>query len=90
VQEPNSNKALIFWIKTDEQDDVLVHIELNSGFQHASTTLHPGERVGQGCRCGFVARECRVHVYMPKNSQSVAQVRDKVIAGKNIIANFIR
>ena len=91
VQAPNGNsKALVFWIQTDEQDDVLVHIELNSGFQHASTTLHPGERVGQGRRCGFVARECRVHVYMPDNSQPVAQVHDKLIAGKNIIAKFIR
>lgn len=90
VQEPNGgNKALGFWIQTDEQDDVLVHVELNSGFQRASTTLHPGERVGQGHRCGFVARACRVHVYMPEKSQPVAQVHDKVIAGKNIIAKFV-
>ncbi len=55
VQEPvNLSKALVFWIRTDEQDDVVVHIELNSGFQRASTTLHPGERVGLGLRCGFV------------------------------------
>lgn len=91
VQGPNGNsKALVFWLQTDEQDDVVVHIELNSGFQHASTTLHPGERVGQGRRCGFVARECRVHIYLPQTSKAIAQENDKVIAGKNIIAKFIR
>ena len=90
VQDPNGgSKALVFWVQTDEQDDVLVHVELNSKFQHASTTLHPGERVGQGRRCGFVARECRVYVYMPENTQPVAKVHDKVIAGRNVIANFI-
>ena len=91
VQAPNDHgKGLIFWVQTDEQDDVLVHVELNSGFQHGSTILHPGERVGQGRRCGFVARECRVHVYLPENVQPVAQVKDRVIAGKNVIAKFIR
>ena len=89
VQEPNGDgKALAFWIQTDEQDDVVVHVELNSGFQHASTTLHPGERVGQGHRCGFIARECKVHIYMPEKSLPAAQVNDKVLAGRNIIAKL--
>ena len=89
VQGPNNrDKALVFLIQTDELDEVLVHIELRS-MQHASTTLHPGERVGQGARCGFVARACRVHVYLPDNTQPEAEVRDKVVAGKTIIAKLI-
>ena len=90
LREPtNNHKALVFWIQTDEQDDVVVHIELHSRWRHASTTLHPGERVGQGRRCGFAASKCRVHVYMPENAQSVVQRGDKVIAGKNIIAKLV-
>ncbi len=90
VHNPNGDeKVLAFWIQTDEQDDVVVHIELNSVWQRASTTLHPGERVGQGRRCGFAARGCRVHVYLPQNAQVVAGKEDKVIAGKNVIANFV-
>ena len=90
VRDPIKNhKSLAFWIKTDEQDDVVVHIELHSRWQRASTTLHPGERVGQGRRCGFAASKCRVHVYLPADAQSVAQVQDKVIAGRNIIAKFV-
>ena len=90
VSDPVENtKALVFWIRTDEQDDVIVHVELSSPFQHASTTLHPGERVGQGRRCGFVALGCKVHVYLPKNVQNKGHVGDRVIAGKNIIASFV-
>ena len=90
VRTPSSKeKSLAFWVRTDEYDDVVVHIELHSPLQHASTTLHPGERVGQGRRCGFAASGCRVHVYLPPETQAVAQVNDKVIAGRRIIANFI-
>lgn len=90
VRYPNTEqKALAFWTRTDEKDDVVVHIELNSNLQHGSTALHPGERVGQGRRCGFVAMGCRVHVYLPERIQRVAQVGDKVTAGKNILAQFV-
>ena len=90
VKEPvNNRKGLVFWVRTDEGDDVVVHVELNSPFQHASTTLHPGERVGQGRRCGFVAMKCKVHIYFPDNVQRHAQVGDKITAGKHIITNFV-
>jgi phosphatidylserine decarboxylase len=90
VTEPlNNKKGLVYWVRTDEQDDVVVHVALDSAFQHASTTLHPGERVGQGRRCGFVAVGCKVNLYFPKNVQHVAQVGDKVTAGKNILTQFI-
>ena len=83
------NKALVFWVQTDEKDDVVVHVRLDSVFQHGSTALHPGERVGQGRRCGFVAAGCKVNIYLPKNVQQIAVVGDKVTAGKNILTQFI-
>ena len=90
VTEPESeNKALVFWVRTDEEDDVVVHVELETAFQHASTTLHPGERVGQGRRCGFVAVGCKVQVYLPKNIKQIAVEGDTVTAGKNILSEFI-
>ena len=90
VRYPNSdNKALSYWVRTDEDDDVVVHVELNSAWQHGGTVLHPGERVGQGQRCGFVAMGCKVHIYLPERIQRVAQIGDKVTAGKNILAQFI-
>ena len=90
VRYPNSDKkTLSFWTRTDEHDDVVVHVELNSNWQHGGTALHPGERVGQGRRCGFVAVGCKVHVYLPESIQAIAQVGDKVTAGKNILAQFV-
>ena len=90
VQDPNNHaKALAFWVRTDEDDDVIVHIELNSRLQYASTALHPGERVGQGRRCGFAGHGCRVYVYLPQSTKAVAQVEDNVTAGRNIIAKFV-
>ncbi len=85
----NNKKGLVYWVRTDEQDDVVVHVALNSAFQHGNTTLHPGERVGQVRRCGFVALGCRVNIYLPKNVQHVAEAGDKVAAGKNMLAKFI-
>ena len=90
VRYPNSDKkALSYWIKTDENDDLVVHVELDGNWQHGSAALHPGERVGQGRRCGFVAMRCKVHIYLPERVQRVAQIGDKVIAGKNILAQFL-
>lgn len=90
VAEPlNKKKALAFWLTTDEDDDVIVHVELNNFIQHASTALHPGERVGQGRRCGFVAPGCMVQIYLPENVKKVAKVGDKMVAGRSIIANYI-
>lgn len=90
VSEPiRKKKALAFWLITDENDDVVVHVELTSFIQHASTTLHPGERVGQGRRCGFVAPGCKVHIYLPENVKKVAKVGDKMVAGRSIISNYI-
>lgn len=90
ITEPTEKKkALAFWIKADEGDDVVVHVELNSFIQHASTALHPGERVGQGRRCGFVAPGCKVHIYLPENAKKVAQVSDKIVAGRSVISNYI-
>lgn len=90
VRYPNTDtKALSYWIQTDEHDDIVVHVELNSKWQHGGTALHPGERVGQGRRCGFVAVGCRVHIYLSEKVQREAHVGDKVIAGKNILAHIV-
>ena len=90
VRDPvDDSKAFAFWVKTDEDDDVIVHIDLSSIFQHGSTALHPGERVGQGYRCGFAAPGCTVRVYLPEHMQQVGKIGDKVNAGRSVIANFI-
>ena len=82
-------KCLAFCIRSDEEGDVVVEIELNSPIQHASTHIHPGERVGQGKRCGFAAMGCMVHVYLPKTAKLIGQMDSKALAGRDILANLI-
>ena len=81
-------KCLAFSIQSDEQGVVVVEIELKPYIQHASTHIHPGERVGQGKRCGFAAMGCKVHIYLPKTAISVGQIEDQVKAGKEVLAKL--
>ena len=82
-------KSLVYWVRSDENDDTVVQVLLESTFQHASTALHPGERVGQGHRCGFAAVGCKVNLYLPESVKPMAGVGDTVIAGKNILGHFV-
>ena len=88
LQSAEQTKCLSFWTQTDEQDDVVLEIALHAVAQHASTNIHPGERVGQGQRCGFAAFACTVKVYLPANVKRVGCVNNRVIAGTDTLANF--
>lgn len=88
VQQQGRSKSLSFWVETDEHDQVVLEINLASRLQHASTHVHPGERIGQGERLGFTAIACLVKVYLPVTVKRVGCVGDKVIAGHDTLANF--
>ena len=88
VQQQGRSKSLSFWVETDEHDQVVLEINLASRLQHASTHIHPGERIGQGERLGFTAIACLVKVYLPVTVKRVGCVGDKVIAGHDTLANF--
>ena len=81
-------KCLAFSIQSDEEGVVVVEIELKPYIQHASTHIHPGERVGQGKRCGFAAMGCKVHIYLPKTATSVGHNEDQVKAGRDVLAKL--
>lgn len=88
VQQQGRSKSLSFWVETDEHDQVVLEINLASRLQHASTHIHPGERIGQGERLGFTAIACLVKVYLPVTVKRVGCAGDKVIAGHDTLANF--
>ena len=88
VQQQGRRKSLSLWMETDEHDQVVLEINLTSILQHASTHIHPGERIGQGERLGFTAIACLVRVYLPVSVKRVGCVGDKVIAGHDTLANF--
>ncbi|OUV62126.1 MAG: hypothetical protein CBC79_06105 [Gammaproteobacteria bacterium TMED119] len=88
LQDASQAKCLAFWTQTDEMDDVVLEIALPAYLQHASTSIHPGERVGQGQRCGFAAFACTVKVYLPASVKRVGCMNNRVIAGTDTLANF--
>jgi phosphatidylserine decarboxylase len=88
VRNEANTKNLSLWIQTDEHDEVVLEIILASALQHASTHIHPGERIGQGQRLGFTAIGCMIRVYLPACVKRVGCVGDKVIAGHDTLANF--
>ena len=81
--------ALVLWTSTDEDDDAVVFVDLRSKLKRATTSVHPGERIGQGQRCGLVGVGCKVKVYLPANAKPSIEYGQKVVAGEQILAHFV-
>ena len=79
-----------FWIQTDEEDDIVVAYDLTSFPHYSSYAVQPGERVGQGQRCGFIGFGNTVDVFMPATSRSEAVPNQHVLAGSDIIGTLTR
>ena len=84
----NGRYILAVWLRTDEQDDVVFTLDLHSLHHRAIVSIQPGERIGQGQRCGFAAIGCKVRVYMPENAQATVKPGDKILAGRTMLAKL--
>jgi len=77
------------WIKTDEDDNVLLAIYRGRIVSRPRCYVQIGERLGQGQRCGFMSFGATIEVYVPENARIDVKVGDRVIAGEQPIAHFI-
>ena len=77
------------WIRTDEGDDVVVAVDLRARFQLMHCSVQPGERTGQGRRCGLVGFGRPVAVYLPANARVAVEHGQRLRAGSDQIASFI-
>jgi phosphatidylserine decarboxylase len=84
-----NGEAYTQWIQTDEKDDVLMLITLKGSLHRPRCYIHPGERVGQGQRCGFVHFGAPIEVLVPANSRIEVKEGDKLRAGSDIIASLV-
>ena len=50
---------------------------------------HPGERVGQGRRVGFVNNGCIAKIYLATNSLVDVDKGDTVVAATNVLARYV-
>ncbi len=78
-----------YWIKTDEDDDVVLVITRASWGGPISFGYNPGERVGQGRRVGFANFGCNARVYLPVGSHIEVADGDRVAAGSSVVAMLV-
>ena len=77
------------WIRSDEEDDVVMVMEAGTLLTRPQCYAQSGERIGQGQRCGFLRFGTQVDVLIPESSRVDVAVGTKVLAGTDIIATLI-
>lgn len=79
-----------WWLQTDEGDDVVYALLPRwAWFRSIRCSVHTGERIGQGKRCGFAGYNLEVSIYLPANSGTNVEVGDKLLAAVDSIGHFI-
>jgi len=77
------------WIKTDEDDDVLLAIYRGRVMPRPRCYVQIGERLGQGQRCGFMSFGALIEVYVPVTARIDVTVGQRLVAGEHPLAHFI-
>jgi len=78
----------INWVQTDEGDNILWDAQLK-GRTNAHCYVQPGERIGHGQRCGFLAFNSHINLYIPAYSSLNAKIYESVLAGESILAYLV-
>jgi phosphatidylserine decarboxylase len=93
VLEPrNSGKGVQphgVWLKTDEDDDLVVVMHRSPLHNLPRCDVRIGERVGQGQRCGYIPMGGLVEVYLPRHSRIQVTSGSHVKAGSDVIATLV-
>ena len=77
------------WMRTDEEDDIVVSLSGGVRAVKPRCYLQTGERVGQGHRCGFIPLGGLVDVLLPESSRPEVEPGQKVRAGSDVIAHLL-
>lgn len=77
------------WIRTDEDDDTVMAVDLRQRLHFIQCAIQSGERIGQGRRCGLIGFGVPVDLYFPANARLNVQAGQQVRAGSDVIATFI-
>ena len=83
------NSAVAFWIKTDEDDDLVLEIQPRGWHGPMNFRYHPGERVGQGRRVGYVNNGSIAKIYLAPNSLVDVEVGDAVTAAADVLGRYV-
>ena len=77
------------WLKTDEDDDLVVVMHRGPLHNLPRCYVRIGERIGQGQRCGYIQMGGRVEVYLPRHSRIQVSSGSQVKAGSDVIATLV-
>ncbi len=77
------------WLKTDEDDDLVVVMHRGPLRNLPRCFVRIGERIGQGQRCGYIHMGGKVDIYLPINSRPQVQPGAHVKAGSDVIATLV-
>lgn len=88
-EDGGRHSAVAFWIKTDEDDDAVLEIQPRNWHGPMKFRNHPGERVGQGRRVGYVNNGSIAKVYLAPDSLVDVEVGDTVIAAADVLARYV-
>ena len=76
------------WVRTDENDDVVLQFYGHRFGAAPRAILRYGERVGQGQRCAYLRFTRFAEVQFPINGRALVEVGDRVFAGTGILAKL--
>lgn len=77
------------WIQSDEDDDILISIYIGKMVSRLRCYAYPGERIGQGQRCGYYFLGGVVEVYLPVDSKIKVVEGDRVLSGSSILGQLV-
>lgn len=77
-----------FWVKTDEDDDVVLQFHGHRFGLAPIAFLGFGERVGQGQRCAYLRLTRLAEVQLPVNARVIVASGQKVAAGVDLLAKL--
>ena len=76
------------WVRTDEDDDVVLQFRGHRFGAAPRAILRYGERVGQGQRCAYLRLTRLAEVQFPINGRALVKEGDTVVAGTDILAKL--
>ncbi len=77
------------WIQSDEDDDILTVIYIGKMASRLRCYAYPGERIGQGQRCGYYFLGGVVEVYLPVDSKIKVAEGDQVLSGSSVLGQLV-
>lgn len=77
------------WLRSDEQDDVVVLIAGGRFLRSPRLYAYAGDRLGQGQRCGFIRLGSRLDVLVPQESRIKVTAGERVRSGETVLAKLV-